>query len=451
MPKKEIDYSNTIIYKIGCKNAAVMDIYVGHTTNFVQRKYAHKQNCNNIESPNHMCKLYKIIRENGGWNNWKMEAIAVHNCCDHYEAMKKENEYFYSLGATLNNNDQLPRQKPKTGAEFPNALSCENQTKTICDHENKFICEPCDYKCSLKQHMSQHLLSKRHKNNLINAVENSVNAVENSVNDTENKIFECECGVSYRDRSGLWRHRKTCKQVHNETKNRNSIIHKFSENDTEKEKYNDSDKKSPELMTLITELVKSHHELQDSFLELCKNGTHNTINTTNMMNSNNKTFNLNMFLNETCKDAMNITEFVDSIKLQLSDLENVGELGYVKGISNIIVKNLNALDITRRPVHCADRKREVLYVKDDNKWEKESDENQKLRKMIKRVAFKNYKQISQFKAKHPDCNKSVSKYSDQYNKIIIESMGGEGDNEKENEDKIIRNISKEVVIDKTLL
>jgi hypothetical protein len=148
---------------------------------------------------------------------------------------------------------------------------------------------------------------------------------------------------------------------------------------------------------------------------------------------------------------MNINDFVDSIKLQLSDLENVGEVGYVKGISNIIVKNLNALDITQRPVHCADKKREVLYVKDDNKWEKENEENEKLRKMIKRVAFKNYKQIIQFKAKHPDCNTSESKYSDQYNKIIIESMGGAGDNEKDNEDKIIRNITKEVVINKDAL
>jgi hypothetical protein len=212
------------------------------------------------------------------------------------------------------------------------------------------------------------------------------------------------------------------------------------------------DPTTPELISLIAQLVKGQNGLQESILEICKNGTHNTTNnTTNMNNSNNKTFNLNMFLNETCKDAMNITDFVDSIKLQLSDLENVGEYGYVKGISNIIVKNLNALDVTKRPVHCADKKREVLYVKDDNKWEKENDENEKLRKMIKRVAFKNYKQITQFKAKYPDCNTSESKYSDKYNKIIIESMGGEGDNEKENEDKIIRNISKEVVIDKSIL
>jgi hypothetical protein len=129
-------------------------------------------------------------------------------------------------------------------------------------------------------------------------------------------------------------------------------------------------------------------------------------------------------------------------------LENVGEYGYVKGISNIIVKNLNALDITQRPVHCADNKRDVLYVKDDNKWEREDSASEKIRKMIKRVALRNYKQVKEFKEKYPDCDKSESKYSDKYNKIIVESMGGSGDNDHEKEDKIIRNIAKEVVIDK---
>jgi len=165
-------------------------------------------------------------------------------------------------------------------------------------------------------------------------------------------------------------------------------------------------------------------------------------------NSHNKTFNLNVFLNEQCKDAMNITDFVDSLKLQLSDLENVGKLGFVEGISNIIVKNLNALDVHKRPVHCSDSKREVMYIKDEDKWEKENDDKVKLRKVIKKIAHKNSKLLPQFKEKHPDCNKSDSKYSDQYNKLIIEAMGGSGDNDIEKEDKIIRKIAKEVTIDK---
>jgi hypothetical protein len=206
---------------------------------------------------------------------------------------------------------------------------------------------------------------------------------------------------------------------------------------------------SPALLNLITELIKSNKGLQESILEIVKNGiTTISNNNSNNNNSNNKTFNLNFFLNETCKDAMNIMDFVDSIKLQLSDLENVGKLGYVEGISNIITKNLKALDVTQRPIHCADMKREVIYVKDEDKWEKEDDNKKKIRKAIKRVMTKNQILIPKFKDAHPDCLKSASKFSDQYNKILVESMGGSGDNDLEKEDKIIRNISKIITIDK---
>ena len=145
---------------------------------------------------------------------------------------------------------------------------------------------------------------------------------------------------------------------------------------------------------------------------------------------------------------MNITDFVDSLKLQLTDLENVGKLGFVEGISSIIVKNLKALDVHKRPVHCSDSKREVMYIKDDNKWEKEDEEKAKLRKLIKRVANKNSKLIPQFKEQHPDCGKSDSKFADQYNKLIIEAMGGSGNEDFDNENKIIKKIAKEVAIDK---
>jgi hypothetical protein len=146
---------------------------------------------------------------------------------------------------------------------------------------------------------------------------------------------------------------------------------------------------------------------------------------------------------------MNIMDFVDSLNLQLSDLENVGKLGFIEGISNIIVKNLKALDVHKRPVHCSDSKREVMYVKDEDKWEKENEERAKLRKAIKYIAHKNSKLIPEFRAKYPDCGKSTSSKSDQFNKLVIEAMGGPGDNDAEKEDKIIKKIAKEVTIDKT--
>jgi hypothetical protein len=196
-------------------------------------------------------------------------------------------------------------------------------------------------------------------------------------------------------------------------------------------------------------LIKENADLKHLVLDVCQKiqPLNNTVNSHNV--TNNKTFNLNVFLNETCKDAMNIMDFVDSLKIQLSDLENVGKLGFVDGISKIIMKNLNSLDETKRPVHCTDTKREVMYIKDEDKWEKENENKQKMRKVIKHVTHKNSKLLKEYKEKHPGCEKSSSKYSDQYDKLIIEAMGGKGDNDVEKEDKIIRNIAKTVTIDKS--
>jgi hypothetical protein len=231
------------------------------------------------------------------------------------------------------------------------------------------------------------------------------------------------CNKTYKERSGLWKHKKTC-----------CLNNKHEKNE-------EKDKKETNLVMM---LIEENHDLKNMMMEVIKNGTNNTINN----NSHNKSFNLNLFLNETCKDAMNITDFVNSINLQLSDLEKVGEVGYIDGITNIIVKNLKGLDITQRPIHCTDSKREVLYVKDENKWEKENETKTKIRKAIKHIAHKNSKLIPAFRELHPDCGKSISKYSDQFNKIVIEAMGGHGDNDVEKEDKIIKNISKNIILNK---
>ena len=193
-------------------------------------------------------------------------------------------------------------------------------------------------------------------------------------------------------------------------------------------------------------MLNQNNMLQNQILDMCKERTNTCINNGNI--SYNKTFNLNIFLNEECKDAMNIMDFVESLKLQISDLESVGKLGFVEGISNIIVRNLKALDVHKRPVHCSDTKREVLYIKDEDKWEKENQDKKKLKKAIKYIAHKNSKMIPEFKAKYPDCIYSASKKSDQYNRLIIEAMGGLGNEDEDNENKIIKKIAKEVVINK---
>ena len=239
-----------------------------------------------------------------------------------------------------------------------------------------------------------------------------------------NNNFICEiCNKQYMSRNGLWKHKKTCNIIPIENNNE----------PTEKE--------------LIMMLLKQNAQLIEQNAELVKNGTTNQSHNNNHTNSHNKSFNLQFFLNETCKDAMNIMDFVDSIQLQLSDLENVGKLGYVNGISNIIIKNLKEIDVEKRPVHCTDKKRETMYVKDENKWEKD-EKNSKISKAIKRVVSKNQRLIPKFKEAHPDCSTYYSKYNDQYNKLIVESCGGSGDNDLEKEEKIIQNISKNVLVEK---
>ena len=280
---------------------------------------------------------------------------------------------------------------------------------------DNFVCEVCDYVTCRKSQYERHLSTSKHKNTT-NTTTNTTNLVPKS---SENYI--CECGKEYKHHSSLWSHKKKCNST-NDTDNNHEI---------------------KELKELMKYLMKENSELKTMMFEVIKNGTHN-----NTTNSHNKSFNLQFFLNETCKDAMNIMDFVDSIKIQLSDLENVGKLGYVDGISNIIAKNLNSLDETKRPVHCTDTKREVMYVKDEDKWEKEEDNKPKIRKLIKHVAHKNTKLLKDYKTKYPGCEKSESKYSDKYDKLIIEAFGGKGDNDDAKEDKIIKNILKEVKIEK---
>jgi len=236
------------------------------------------------------------------------------------------------------------------------------------------------------------------------------------------ETFNCMCGKHYIHRQGLWRHKKNCLSL-------------------EKNKFNGMDKDELIIMLLKqnAELIKNQQEVS---LEIVKNGTTN--HSHNTTNSHNKAFNLQFFLNETCKNAMNITDFVESIKLQLSDFMSMGEVGFVEGISNIIVKNLNSLDETVRPIHCTDQKRETFYVKDEDKWEKEEDDRKKLKKMIRAIAYKNEKLMKTYKETYPDYNNSDSRRSDQYSKIMIESM----DTKDENREKIIRNISKSTVISK---
>jgi len=299
----------------------------------------------------------------------------------------------------------------------------------------KFNCKSCDYNTSKKCDYMKHLATDKHKNNVMEA---------NGSNMEVQKVaqFTCNCSRKFNTHGGLWKHKQKC--TNNNTINTNIL--EFQDN--VKVDMNDSNliieilKQNEDFKQLIIDQNKTILEQNNKLFELCKNGTHNT-------NSHNKTFNLQFFLNETCKDAMNIMDFVKSIKPSLEDLETTGRLGYVEGVSNIILKNLNTLNSNMRPIHCTDLKREVLYVKDNDEWIKEQDNKPILTKAIKFVANENIKNINEWRTSNPGCTSADSRKNDMYLNIVSNSMSGSSvDDTCKNVNKIIGNVSKKVIIDR---
>ena len=303
-------------------------------------------------------------------------------------------------------------------------------TKIQQKSATKFYCENCQYKTDRKCNFDDHLISMKHIRNAdLATLGNKIQ--QNQQKNSELLKLSCEkCNKEFKTNSGLWKH-----------KNKGDCLKNTYHSNENKEE--PSDKQL--IMMLIkenSELRKEQSDIKELILEIVKNGTHNTNTNTTHTNSHNKAFNLNFFLNETCKNAMNITDFVESIKLQLTDLMDVGELGYVDGISKIIVKNLNSLDETIRPIHCTDKKRETMYIKDEGQWEKDDDNKSRLKKAVKKVANKNIRLLPQFREKYPDYSNSYAKISNTYDKIVVEAMTSDDDKNE----KIIKNISRVTTI-----
>jgi hypothetical protein len=295
-------------------------------------------------------------------------------------------------------------------------------------------CNKCDVECSRIHDWKRHILTNKHLN---------------KTNDHLIKTHQCSCGKSYKSYSGLWKHNKTCYQTDN------SIIMKIDDDPNElKQLVVKLINENNEIKTMMVqenaklqkqnyELLKQNQDFQKQVLDVCKNIKPSVSNS----NNNNKTFNLQFFLNEQCKDAMNISDFINTVTLSLNDLERVGSLGYVEGISSIIIKELRNLDIYKRPMHCSDTKRETLYIKDENKWEKEDLENKKIKSVIRSVEHKNLKMISEWTREHTKYKGSDEIDNDKYLKIVLEAAGGTGDYEEKG-NKIIKKLAKEIAIDK---
>ncbi len=314
-------------------------------------------------------------------------------------------------------------------------------TQNSQNSHNKYYCDYCDYLASRPSDLEKHKLTSKHKK--------IISEVKKDNFPSQEKKFQCHvCDRIYSFRSGLSKHKKLCFSNKNDYKNENEnlVTNEYIKDDNninESEKGYDKD--------FIMDIMKQNQEFQkfmmEQMVEISKNCK--VTNNTNNINSHNKTFNLQVFLNEKCKDAMNIDEFVDSLKLTFTDLERVGELGFVKGISRIFINGLKELDVYKRPIHCSDLKREVIHLKEDGVWCKDNENKDSMKKLVKMIANKNINKIYEWKVAYPSHRYSDDPKNDIYLKFLCESMGAKT---REGDilfyEKVIKNVAKEITIDK---
>ena len=305
-------------------------------------------------------------------------------------------------------------------------------TKKVPKSSDKFCCKNCDYTTSRNSQYKRHLLTAKHQRIQENTVKSS----------KKEQTYTCEiCEREYKFHSGLWKHKKTCVPLDEATANPQTTTFITTTSEI-------PDNDRYELLTnTILELVKKNDELTSSIVEISKQIGNNNNNTN--INSNNK-FNLNVFLNEKCKDAMSLTDFVKSLEITMDDFIQTGELGFVDGLSRVMIERINNMDLYNRPIHCTDLKRETLYIKDAEKWEKDANKEQ-LRKAVKGVAYKNDSMRPIWYSETPDVDVLGTENCEKFLKYSQSALGGCGKEEtKLFENKIMKNILKEVTINKDI-
>ena len=310
---------------------------------------------------------------------------------------------------------------------------------------DEYDCKICNFHSSRKSQYDKHITTAKHIR-LSNTTENI------------SKEFVCSCGNRYKHGPSLYNHKKKCTQKDNKTGSRDvpnlgfsneNIMQLIKQNEEFKtiileKKEIEVKQETDEFKTMVIDFMKQN---QSIIVDLASKVGNNTVNN-NINYNNNNSFNINLFLNETCKDAINMNDFIQNIEIQLKELENVGNNGYVTGITDIIVSRLNQLDITKRPVHCTDLKRETLYIKEQNAWNKDTNENEKMRNVITKVASKNYKTIPKWRAAHPECQEPENEEYGFCINMMRNSLGDLGDEQTRLDEKIIKNIARLVVVDK---
>lgn len=380
MTDAEVDYSNTIFYKLRCADPLNKSLFVGHTVDFSASEERHRTLSKVDEAA-----VHREIREGGGWENWRMEMLGVRDCANQSEAQRVEKEFARSLGGQM------------------------------LSETSNFHCAACDYRCTSKFLWRQHCSTKKH---LRKTTEPAIDAA--AADEVAACGFNCEgCSKNYKQRSGLWRHRKRCrsKGVRGgavSVLDIKEIMHDMLANDT---------KMKEEMMSQMRQQNKI---IQDMIPK--------------MGNNNNNKFNINVFLNEHCRDAINMSDFLESLQLQVGDLLYSKDNGLIQGVSTILLKGLRELDTYKRPIHCTDVKRETLYIKDNDAWERDNCK-EKLKSAITDVASRQRNLITAWEEVNPGWRESDSG-KDEYIQLVRTVM------DDMNEGKVIRNIAKEMVVDK---
>ena len=310
-------------------------------------------------------------------------------------------------------------------------------SKMETEKSSAFVCEKCNYSTTLIRDYEKHKNTKKHLLKVANA-------------DCNNNI--CECGKEFANRSGLWKHKPKCAST-NETikKANNEIVENKVSSDLFLQAINRTNElqeafleQNRELQNKLLEKENYIIEQNNKLLELSSKPINSTINTIN-----NNQFNMNVYLNERCKDAMNIVDFVNSLKLTIEDFETTGRLGFVEGISRIFIKELKNMEIEKLPIHCTDLKRETLYIKDNDKWEKENDEKRRFKWAINRIAQLNLNQLQNWQLAYPESIVNNTPANEKFTELALVALGGRGE-EQENKfrEKIMKNVLKEVLLDK---
>jgi hypothetical protein len=436
------------------------------------------------------------MRETGGWSNWSV-TIVDHISCENYEnAILQERHYCALFNNTLNGihinptilNEEPPIiPTPPINLETKVVKSSKNQLFLKDGKNCKYVCKTCDYTTAKKNNILKHFTTKKHElfhkiataqvnkteplnsdimvssshngpseNSTVHELEelldhpaeqpNIINCVP--MHNAADKMTQCDkCNKTYKSRNGLWKHKKTCNveqpKIEAST-NAPAINPEYAQPINDLLAASNQVLNANETLTnTVMDLIKQNQDLQKQLMEIAKEGRNTIIN-----NTTNNSFNLRVYLNETCKDAVNMVDFVNSLHLQLSDLEETGKLGYSNGMSRIFINGLKDMDACKRPIHCSDLKRETLYIKEDDVWEKDNEDRDRIKKAIRKIEQKNVQQIPLWIKAHPNCVIGTNRESTPYLKMVLQSTGGMNPDEDANLNKIITNIAREVFINK---